>query len=474
MTGEPREEAEALIASDHVGVLPRKELVETLSHVCLEKFRSLGERAFGGGEEERRRIIRETISAWLSGRYSFGPTALKGLEDQVYLNLFGLMGIEKYLSDPAVTEVMINGPNEMFIERGGRIIKVEDVELSETEIRRLIERIFSPLNVQLDWLHPYADGYLSDGSRVHAVIPPISRYPSVTIRRHRESVFTPAELVESRFISQEGMAMLLLAVRGKANIVIAGGTGTGKTTLLNTLSLAIPPGERVVTIEERFEMNLASLDNLVSLQCRPPSAEGLGAVSIRDLVKQSLRMRPDRIIIGECRQEEVFDLLQALNTGHSGSLTTIHAESPIETLTRMVDLALLNPALSAAVTRADLTRQVMRVIDLIVFLRRYPPDGRRRVAEILEVVGGSDPRKLSEIKPLRFQGGREIRLIPYDESIYIYGLNPLFLYREDADVLEPVGVATPYLERKLREAARYSDGGKEYQDDLEGMGGGKG
>ncbi|MEM3401605.1 MAG: ATPase, T2SS/T4P/T4SS family [Candidatus Hadarchaeales archaeon] len=442
-----------LIPTDYSHVVPERELVEDLSTACRESFRAMGTNGFLLGEEEKKNRIREVVSSILRERgYTCGRRKMEELVDKVYVNLFGLSGLETYLSDPEVTEIMVNSPHDVFVERNGRLERASLSFGDEGEVRRLIERIFSPLNQQLDWLHPYADGYLEDGSRVHAVIPPISQYPVITIRKHREKVFSPEELVETGFISPQAMALLLTAVRGRANLVISGGTNTGKTTLMNTLSTVIEEDDRVITIEERFEADFSHINNRVAMQCRPPSVEGGGEVTIRNLVKQALRMRPTRIVIGECRQEEVFDLLQALNTGHEGSMTTLHAESSFETITRMVDLALLNPSLSSAVTREDITKQVMRAIDLIVFLRRLP-DGRRRVSEILEVVGEYDfslraRRGVSHIT-VGSPGG-SIRLVPYDESIFVYGFNPLFEYDEATDTLRPVGIASNYLEEKLR------------------------
>jgi pilus assembly protein CpaF len=306
---------------------------------------------------------------------------------------FGLGPLESVLRDPAVNEVMVNGPSSVFVERGGRVEPAAVAFGSEAELRHVIERILAPLGRRVDEASPLADARLPDGSRVNVIIPPLSLDgPILTVRRFRRRGFTAAELVEHGTLTEALRAFLAGAVRGRVNLLISGGTGSGKTTTLNALSGFIPAGERIVTIEDAAELRLQQ-PHVVRLESRPANLEGRGEVSIRALVRNALRMRPDRIVVGEVRGPEALDMLSAMSTGHDGSLSTIHAGSPEEALRRLETLALMA---DVALPLAAVREQVAGAIDLVVHQARGR-DGERRVVEVAEVVrlaGGPATREL--------------------------------------------------------------------------------
>jgi pilus assembly protein CpaF len=306
---------------------------------------------------------------------------------------FGLGPLESVLRDPAVDEVMVNGPSSVFVERGGRVEPAAVAFGSEAELRHVIERILAPLGRRVDEASPLADARLPDGSRVNVIIPPLSLDgPILTVRRFRRRGFTAAELVEHGTLTEALRAFLAGAVRGRVNLLISGGTGSGKTTTLNALSAFIPAGERIVTIEDAAELRLQQ-PHVVRLESRPANLEGRGEVPIRALVRNALRMRPDRIVVGEVRGPEALDMLSAMTTGHDGSLSTIHAGSPEEALRRLETLALMA---DVALPLAAVREQVAGAIDLVVHQARGR-DGERRVVEVAEVVrlaGGPATREL--------------------------------------------------------------------------------
>ncbi len=305
----------------------------------------------------------------------------------------GLGPLEVLLADPAVEEVMVNGPDRVFVERGGRIEETAVAFADEEELRNAIERILAPLGRRVDELSPMVDARLADGSRVNVVIPPLSiDGPAVSIRRFGARRPGPDRLVELGTISASQRGLLERAVRERRSVLVSGGTGSGKTTLLNALSSFLAPDERVVTIEDAAELRLQQ-PHVVRLESRPAGVEGRGEVTIRDLLRNALRMRPDRIVIGEVRGPEALDLLTALNTGHDGALSTVHANSPADALGRLETLALMA---GVGLPHAAVAEQVGRGIDLVVHLQRRP-DGSRVVTEIAEVVraaGGTAVRSV--------------------------------------------------------------------------------
>ncbi len=295
----------------------------------------------------------------------------------------GFGPLEELLSDPEVEEVMVNGPRTVYAERRGRIELTSAAFADEGQLRDAIERILSPLGRRIDELSPMVDARLPDGSRVNVVIPPLALDgPVVSIRRFGARRPGPAELVEMGTLDRSQLARLETAVGRRLSILISGGTGSGKTTLLNAISQFISSGERVVTIEDAAELRLQQ-PHVVRLESRPASVEERGEVTVRDLLRNALRMRPDRIVIGEVRGVEALDLLTALNTGHDGALSTVHANSAADAVARIETLALMA---GVGLPHAAIAEQARRGIDLVVQLERQP-GGARRVVEIAEVGG---------------------------------------------------------------------------------------
>jgi pilus assembly protein CpaF len=295
---------------------------------------------------------------------------------------FGLGPLEPLLRDPAVDEIMVNGPCAVFVERAGHVEPAEVAFGSAEELGHVIERILAPLGRRVDEASPLADARLPDGSRVNVIIPPLSLDgPILTVRRFRRRGFTAAELVEQGTLTEALRAFLAGAVRGRVTLLISGGTGSGKTTTLNALSAFIPADERIVTIEDAAELRLQQ-PHVVRLEARPPNLEGRGEVTIRALVRNALRMRPDRIVVGEVRGAEALDMLSAMTTGHDGSLSTIHAGSPEEALRRLETLALMA---DVGLPLAAVREQVAGAVDLVVHQARGR-DGERCVVEVAEVV----------------------------------------------------------------------------------------
>ncbi len=308
------------------------------------------------------------------------------LSQQLLDEAIGLGPLEVLLQDDSVTEVMVNRFDEIWIERRGRLERTDVSFTSDLAVNGAIERIVTPLGRRIDESSPMVDARLKDGSRVNAIIPPLAiRGPSITIRKFPKKRMGAEGMVQYQSISQPMVDFLQLAVENKLNIVVSGGTGTGKTTLLNMMSNFIPNDERILTVEDAAELSL-NQPNLVSLEARPANVEGKGAVSIRDLVKNSLRMRPDRIVVGECRSGEALDMLQAMNTGHDGSLTTLHANSPRDAAARMevlVTMAGMNIPVAA------IREQIASAIHMVVQLTRFPC-GSRKITQITEVLNCTD------------------------------------------------------------------------------------
>ena len=302
-------------------------------------------------------------------------TALLGA---VVADLAGYGPLESLLADATVTEVMVNGPHDVWVERRGRLEHVP-MHLDEHAILRIVERIIAPLGLHLDRSHPMVDARLPDGSRINAVVPPLSlNGPCLTIRRFGAVALTLADFGPPQIVSA-----LSSAITDRLNVVVSGGTGAGKTTLLNAMCQGLPAGDRVITIEDAAELRLGT-PHVVRLEARPASTEGAGAVTTRDLVRNALRMRPDRLVIGEVRGGEALDMLQALNTGHAGSLTTMHANSAEDALRRLEVMVLLA---GIDLPMTAIRQQILAAIDLVVHVGRAP-DGRREVRQICRVLDG--------------------------------------------------------------------------------------
>ena len=295
----------------------------------------------------------------------------------------GLGPLEELISDSTVSEIMVNGPNQVYVERKGKLV-LSDVKFQDEEhVRRIIDRIVTPLGRRIDDSNPMVDARLKDGSRVNAIIPPLALCGStITIRKFSDTPLTIENLMGFGSLSPEMAGFLEAGVRGKLNILVSGGTGSGKTTLLNVLSAFIPHDERIVTIEDAAELKLMQ-DHVVSLESRPANLEGTGAITIRDLVKNALRMRPDRIVVGEVRGGETLDMLQAMNTGHDGSLTTAHANSARDALARIETMVMMS-GMELPVTA--IRQQCAGALDLIVQQARLR-DGSRKITSICEITG---------------------------------------------------------------------------------------
>jgi len=333
--------------------------------------------------------LSDTVGALLRGVLASDPVfesagiSADDLFKSVFDEVIGLGPLESLLADDSITEIMVNRYNEIFIERAGQLSRSDTLFTDDQAVMGAIERIVAPLGRRIDESSPMVDARLKDGSRVNAVVPPLAlKGPNITIRKFSRRKLQSEDLVRFGSLSQQMADFLKVAVELRANIVISGGTGSGKTTLLNVLSNFIPDHERIVTVEDAAELQL-SQGNLVSLEARPANAEGRGAVSIRDLVKNTLRMRPDRIVVGECRGGEALDMLQAMNTGHDGSLTTAHANSPRDCLSRLEVMTLM-AGLDLPITA--IREQVVSAVHLIVQQTRFSC-GSRRVTHVTEVSG---------------------------------------------------------------------------------------
>jgi len=305
------------------------------------------------------------------------------LVNEIIQEALGLGPLEDLLNDPEISEIMVNSKDSIFVERRGRLEDSGRSFRSDSQLLLCIERIVAPVGRRIDESSPMVDARLPDGSRVNAIIPPLAlKGPCLTIRKFSKRKLKIEDLINSGSVTEEAAACLLKAVRARKNIVVSGGTGSGKTTLLNVISSFIPSDERIVTIEDSAELSL-SQGHVVTLEARPANIEGKGAVTIRDLVRNALRMRPDRIIVGECRGGEAFDMLQAMNTGHAGSLTTLHSNSPRDTLSRIETMVLMA---GMELPLRAIRDQAASAVDIIVHQERSK-DGRRRITHITEVSG---------------------------------------------------------------------------------------
>ena len=375
------------------------QLAEALRARLIESAREGGTARNGGdaGEQDVAEQVRALVE---SEAGALGAAARERLCDRVLRLATGLGPLEALLDDPAIDEVMVNGPASVYVERRGRIERAAVAFESEAELMHAIERILAPLGRRVDEASPLCDARLADGSRVNVVIAPLSlEGPCMTIRRFRPRGFSVDDLVGNGTLDAALAGFLSGCVRARLAILVSGGTGSGKTTTLNALSGEIPRGERIVTIEDAAELRLRQR-HVVRLEARPPNLEGRGEVTIRQLVRNALRMRPDRIVVGEVRGAEALDMLMALNTGHEGSLTTVHANSPEDALRRIETLAL---TAGVGLPHTAVRDQVASALDVVVHQARTVRGERRieAVAEVVRVAGGTATREL-----YRLQGGR--------------------------------------------------------------------
>jgi pilus assembly protein CpaF len=354
------------------------------------------------------------------------------LFEQIVAEILGLGPLEPLLADESITEIMVNGAKQIYIERGGKIFREAASFESDDHLMRIIDRIVAPLGRRIDESSPYVDARLPDGSRVNAVIPPISLVgPTLTIRKFSKNPITVEQLIEYGTITPESIEFMKSCVIAAINMIISGGTGSGKTTLLNVLSQYIPNDERIVTIENAAELQMRQ-EHVVTLESRPPNIEGRGEVSIQNLVVNSLRMRPDRIIVGEIRAEEALDMLQAMNTGHEGSMTTAHSNSPRDTLARIETMTLM--AGMDLPIRA-IREQIASALELVVHLERLR-DGTRKVTHISEIQGmEGDVITMTDIFVFEQTGLEDGKVIG---RLRPTGLRPRFI-----DKIEAAGINLP-------------------------------
>ncbi|HPZ64110.1 MAG TPA: CpaF family protein [Bacillota bacterium] len=316
------------------------------------------------------------------GRHFSQADKLK-ITRQIMDEIFGYGPIEPLIQDPDVSEIMVNGYSQVYVEKKGRIEKTDVTFRNDAHVLHVIERIITPLGRRIDESSPMVDARLPDGSRVNAIIPPLAvKGPTLTIRKFSVDPLTLEDLISFGTLNREIARFLKSCVRGRLNIIVSGGTGSGKTTLLNVLSSFIPPGERIITIEDAAELQLRQ-EHVVTLESRPANIEGKGRVGIRELVINSLRMRPDRIVVGEVRGGEALDMLQAMNTGHDGSLTTLHANNPRDALARLETMVMMA---GMELPHRAIREQISSAIDLIIQTVRFS-DGSRKVTNVTQVMG---------------------------------------------------------------------------------------
>ena len=370
-------------------------------------------------DDELQVKVEELVAAKLEGRYC--PIDQRvSIVEQVYSSIRGFGLLDTIIKDDTITEVMINGPENIFIEQKGRLFKLDRQFESQRRLEDIIQRIVGLAGREVNQANPICDTRLPDGSRVNVVLPPIALCgPTITIRKFSKTPMTIEKLISYGSITREIADKLELLVKAKYNIFIAGGTGSGKTTFLNALSNYIPKDERVITIEDSAELQITGVENLVSLETRNANASGAGQITIRDLIKSSLRMRPERIVVGEVRGGEALDMLQAMNTGHDGSLSTGHANSTEDMLSRLETMVLQG---AAGLPLEAIRQQIASAVDIIIHLSRLR-DKSRKTMEITEVVG--------------YENGKII-------------LNPLYVFEEDENsTLEKVSGSLKRTDNKM-------------------------
>ena len=419
-----RDEDAALSTVDQLKVDLHRRLIERLDLDALEQIKN---------ESELVAQIRNAVMEFL--RAEATPLSQREREEiveQIVYEVTGLGPIEPLFRDPTVSDILVNGPREIYVERAGRLSRVAASFRNDSHLLAVIDRIVSRVGRRVDEASPMVDARLPDGSRVNAIIPPLALDgPILSIRRFGTDLAVH-QLVANGTLTEEMMQLFASCVRARLNILISGGTGAGKTTMLNALSSFIPSHERVITIEDAAELQLQQ-EHVVRLETRPPNSEGRGEVVARDLVKNALRMRPDRIIIGEVRSAEALDMLQAMNTGHEGSLTTIHANSPRDAIARLETMILMA---GTSLPNRAMREQISSAMDIIVQLARLA-DGTRRVMSIVEVTGMEGEIITSqEIYLFRRRGiGPDGKVIGQFETT---GIRPRFIER-----LQVAGVELP-------------------------------
>lgn len=359
-------------------------------NVVLKKLQS------DGTQNPEEAQVRSAIQKFFADADVFLPKSdLQYLADLITFQIVGLGPLEFYLRDPDVSEIMVNGPTQIYIEKAGRLQLTTDQFTDDDQVIQVINRIVSQIGRRIDESQPLVDGRLPDGSRINAIIPPLAlNGPTLTIRKFPTKAFTIEDMVNYQTIDQATADFMKRAVESGKNILVSGGTGAGKTSTLNAFASLIPKNERIITIEDAAEIRIDH-PHLITLESRAANIEGKGSIPIRSLLKNALRMRPDRIVVGEIRGEEAIDMLQAMNTGHQGSLTTLHANAPLEALMRLETMVLMG---GVELPLSAIRPQIIQAIDLVCQQERGA-DGRRRISQISEVQKGQgfDEYKLKTI-----------------------------------------------------------------------------
>jgi pilus assembly protein CpaF len=408
---------------------------ELKNQVHLQVIGALGPQLFSAGFDQKtlqERVLAD-IRRLLSQESGLSRADRDRITDEIEADILGHGPLEKLLADDTVSEIMVNGPFDVWVERAGRLYRTDVRFADESHLRRILNKIVAQVGRRVDESSPMVDARLPDGSRVNAIIPPLAlNGPLLTIRKFARNRLTINDMIRLGTLTTETMEFLERCVQAELNILVSGGTGTGKTTMLNVLGDAIPDGDRIVTIEDAAELSLQQRHTL-RLEARPANIEGEGAVTIRDLVRNALRMRPDRIVVGEVRGGETLDMLQAMNTGHEGSLSTVHANSSRDALSRLETMVLMA---GFELPLRAIRQQISSALDLIVHLERLD-DGSRRVTSITEVQRmEADVITLQELFEFKVERITEERVVI--GSLRSTGLRPTFLSK-----FEKHGIALP-------------------------------
>ncbi len=391
-------------------------------HAELIEFMNNENSQNGSDDEPQEEYILKILDSLITARgVNMTRTDRTRVVREIYNDVLGLGPLEPLLEDQDITEIMVNGPHHIYIERKGKIELSPVTFKDDDHVQKVIQRIVSSIGRRIDESSPMADARLKDGSRVNIIIPPLAlNGPTITIRKFSKNPLTVADLVKFSSASPKMMSFLEACVKGRLNIIVSGGTGSGKTTLLSILSGFIPNTERIVTIEDAAELQLRQT-HVVTLESRPPNIEGAGEITIRDLVRNSLRMRPDRIVVGEVRSGETLDMLQAMNTGHDGSLTTAHANAPRDLLSRLETMVLMS---GMEIPVKAIREQIASALDLIVQQARMK-DGSRKITSITEVVGmEGDTITLQDIYTYKPEGLNSMGMLK--GSFTATGIRPSF------------------------------------------------
>jgi pilus assembly protein CpaF len=425
------------VAAQPAGAVTTDPLVRMKQRAQEALFSKLGARLYDpslSADELTRFVGEELAGAMGSETAPLTDDERRAVTLQIRDDILGYGPVQMYLDDPTVTEIMVNAETNIYVERDGRLIETDTRFMSRPHLRRVIDRIVTQVGRRIDESSPMVDARLPDGSRVNAVIPPLAvDGPALTIRKFAADPLQVDDLIAMGTMTPLVAQLTEAAVRGKLNILVSGGTGTGKTTLLNVLSGFIPESERIVTIEDAVELQLHQ-KHVIRLESRPPNVEGRGEIAIRDLVPNALRMRPDRIVVGEARGGEALDMLQAMNTGHEGSLSTVHSNTPRDTLSRLETMVLMA---GVDLPSRAIREQIASAIDVIVHLSRMR-DGSRRITHITEVVPmEGDQIGLQDIFAFDYSAGIG------DDGRFLGTIQPTGLRPRFGDRLKDLGIILP-------------------------------